>query len=831
MGFFATFTRALGVCIITFLATFSILTKSMSEDFNFSDEMKTFFNYIHSFEERFYDYRIRRHLDLIEGCQIDVFVSQVQKHQIYSMEAFVKKFSKEALNKFLKDCDSTQHEQLVEHTTLNQESFAPLLSTLKKTISELPQASIIQRTSDVREGRLHENKRYVSDDIVLIEIDDESLSIINSWPIPRENWKTLLDNLNGFGAKVIAFDILFPEEAKSCGVISPDQIFVESIQSYQSNGTNKVILPFSLQSNLNSNVDYFDELPFELYGSMLNNSYQNEGTTLLKTRIESHTWPISSLLSAEPELGYLTMDEDNDGVFRNYRVAADVGDIVAPSLGFRSYLSYSGHEHKIIVDEVSSRLELNDKNNVELNTKGETKLRWIGSGVNYDSIPLYRVLQADPNDQSLKKFFNNKLVFIGSTATGAHDLRNTAIDPKLPGVYAHINFADMLLQEYFYKPSEESIKYSLIFLAVSMLTLVLAMFFGSAILDIVVLIIILAATYYLDYKYFILDGYQVQLFFVYFSVLATYSYVTFLNFNKASAEKKQIKGAFSRYVAPSIVDEMLDNPEKLKVGGEKRDITCMFSDVRDFTSISEKLTPTELALALNRYMGEMTDIVFETKGTLDKYIGDAIVAFWGAPVDIEDHVNSAMDASVKMLEALPKINEEFASKGLPEFKIGLGLNSGECSVGNMGSDQIFAYTALGDNMNLGARLESLCKFYGAQILISEYTFERMDKERFVARQIDKVRVKGKSEPVGVYEVLYSYHPLMQDKKAFDTFNKGFQNFIAGEFEQAKKCFEEVLESHHHDKSSLRMREACLHWIENPPQAGEDWTITTMTTKG
>src|SRR5690606_31929167 len=153
----------------------------------------------------------------------------------------------------------------------------------------------------------------------------------------------------------------------------------------------------------------------------------------------------------------------------------------------------------------------------------------------------------------------------------------------------------------------------------------------------------------------------------------TYSWLTFLNFNQASAEKKQIKGAFSRYVAPSIVNDMLSNPDKLKVGGEKRDITCMFSDVRDFTSISEKLTATELATALNRYMGAMTDIVFETKGTLDKYIGDAIVAFWGAPLDIGDHVNYAVEGAVKMLEALPAINEEFKAKNLPEFKIGLGL--------------------------------------------------------------------------------------------------------------------------------------------------------------
>ncbi len=183
-------------------------------------------------------------------------------------------------------------------------------------------------------------------------------------------------------------------------------------------------------------------------------------------------------------------------------------------------------------------------------------------------------------------------------------------------------------------------------------------------------------------------------------------------------------------------------------------------------------------------MGKMTDIVFETNGTLDKYIGDAIVAFWGAPLEIGDHVTQAVEAAVKMLEALPSVNKELKEKGLPEFKIGLGLNSGECSVGNMGSDQIFAYTALGDSMNLGARLESLCKHYGAQILISEFTFERMDKKRFRARLIDKVRVKGKTEPVGVYEVLYSYHPLSKNPKALELFEEGYELFLSKDFERA-----------------------------------------------
>ncbi len=696
-----------------------------------------------------------------------------------------------------------------------------------------------------------------NDNIVLVKIDDESLQAINSWPIPRDNWAKLLLNLKEYGAKVVAFDVLFPEPVMSCGETSPDDNFAEAVASFQEKEGNSVILSYTVQDVLHGYIDesLMEEPPFEIYTSLLTGNVSPHCKDLKEKKIEVHNWPIQKLLDAEAELGYLNMAEDSDGVFRHYTVFANIeskemeGYIMAPSLGLKAFMS--GTTQKNLNMVVNNQCEGNmDINDLTLTTSkfAETKIRWVGGQSKFKDISLYRVLNGENFEEEveyyegndyikekrfydLTKFFKDKIVFIGSTATGAHDLRNTPIDPKLPGVYAHMNMVNMLQKQYFFKSIDDSVTYSIYFLAIGMIILILTMILNKPILDALVLAGILSLTYYIDHKYFIPDGYELKLFYCYFSYIATYSWVTFLNFNKSNAEKKQIKGAFSRYVAPSIVDDMLDNPDKLKVGGEKRDITCMFSDVRDFTSISEALSPTDLAAALNRYMGEMTDIVFETNGTLDKYIGDAIVAFWGAPIDIGDHVNQAVDAAVKSLEALPAINEEFKAKGFPEFKIGLGLNSGECSVGNMGSDQIFAYTALGDNMNLGARLESLCKYYGAQILISEYTYDRLDHERFTCRLIDNVIVKGKTEPVGVYEVLYSYHPFMIDQQGLKKFKEAFQSFTEGKFEEALIKFKELVESHPDDKASNRMKDTCEHWIENPPKEGENFLVTTMKTKG
>ncbi|MBT4792872.1 MAG: adenylate/guanylate cyclase domain-containing protein [Halobacteriovoraceae bacterium] len=768
MKFFSRFLSSIGVFVIISVSVFAIIVDVLVRDLPDDDIFKQTFNFIGSFESRFYDYRMKDH---------------------------IKNYPK-------------------------------------------------------------------NDNVRLIEIDDKSLQVINSWPIPRENWAKVLDNLKDFGAKVVVFDVLFPEPVKACNEESPDKVLAKSLLNFQGEEEEtgqSVVFAYSVQeSPLNEQDEIFfnnsDPLMY-LYTSLFSQTKSSKCDFMQHRRIEKHTWPIEIYLDANPQLGYLNMEEDSDGVFRHYSVFADTSDgeggyMQLPSLGLRAFLSSTNYK------DVSLQIGADclgyfkvNKQELVTSSSSETKLRWVGGRDKFESISLYRVIAGKDFEEkvniydedenlktitkkiNIKKFFKDKVVFIGSTAIGAHDLRNTPIDSKLPGVYAHMNFVNMMQTQFFYKPIEKSIEYSIVLIAICMLILILTMLLNKAILDLFVLLILVGATYYIDSIYFIEFGYQLKLFYCYFAFIATYSWVTFLNFNQANAEKKQIKGAFSRYVAPSIVDDMLDNPDKLKVGGEKLDITCMFSDVRDFTTISETLSPTDLAMALNRYMGEMTDIIFDTNGTLDKYIGDAIVAFWGAPLDIGDHVNQAVHAAVLQLEALPAINEEFKQKGFPEFKIGLGLNSGECSVGNMGSDQIFAYTALGDTMNLGARLESLCKYYGAQILGSQYTYARMDQERFPTRLIDNVVVKGKTEPVGVYEVMYSYHAFMINLDDLAKFKEAFNLFLEAKFQEAKVIFDDLAIRHPNDKASNRMKDTCDHWIENPPKEGEDYRVTTMTTKG
>jgi len=217
-------------------------------------------------------------------------------------------------------------------------------------------------------------------------------------------------------------------------------------------------------------------------------------------------------------------------------------------------------------------------------------------------------------------------------------------------------------------------------------------------------------------------------------------------------EKKYIRQTFSKFVSKSVVDELLQDPEKVELGGEEKILTVLFSDIRGFTSISEKLTPKELVEHLNVYLQTMTDLVFDYNGTLDKYVGDEIMAFWGAPVAFEDHALQACKSAIKQMEALNRLNEKWIEEEKPTLNIGIGLNTGIMVVGNMGSNSRMDYTLMGDNVNLGARLEGTNKIYGTNIIISEYTYEHV-RDEVIVRELDMIRVKGKENPVRIYELI------------------------------------------------------------------------------
>lgn len=674
------------------------------------------------------------------------------------------------------------------------------------------------------------NKKNQEPRIVLAAIDDHSLNKIGRWPWSRTKHANLVNKLESFGAKILAFDVFYSEPELACNAESPDKAFVASIKKFQATPGNKVILPYAVDEKISKNIDeenYFKEAPDQLLNFMLDTK-QSQGANLQESIVARKVYPIEILANADIGISHIEANADSDGVFRHYPLVSNVDSIYYPSFALMTYQFYTKDKPVLEIPSSESAFLNSKTGKAYLNYQGETKIRWFGGMGNFPIVSVYDILQAKNRDPEMTKTFKDKIVFIASTAFGAHDLRNTPLDSMLPGVMFHMNMTKMLLDGNFFVSENESTKYSWILLITGTLLIIAVMLLGHAILDFVTLNIIIAVFLVLDIYYFIPHGYNLRLFFCLFSVVICYSWSTFLHFYQSNKEKAKIKGTFSRYLAPSIVNDLLKNPEKVKLGGEKKNITVFFSDVRDFTSISEKLTPEQLSLVINRYMTMMTDTLFEHNGTLDKYIGDAMVAYWGAPVDLENHPYWAIKGAIAMIERLPAINEGFVKEGFPALKHGIGLNTGDCSVGNMGSNQIFSYTALGDSMNLGARLESLCKFYGVQINISEFTKNALPdhmKNDFIFRTLDKVKVKGKENAVTIYEVIHPSHHLAKDAQSLALYEEAFQNYLDKKFQAATIMLIVLHNKHPEDKTFKRMLEICEDFIEVPPPADWDGTYT------
>ncbi len=290
-------------------------------------------------------------------------------------------------------------------------------------------------------------------------------------------------------------------------------------------------------------------------------------------------------------------------------------------------------------------------------------------------------------------------------------------------------------------------------------------------------------------------------------------------------------------MSPDLVSQIISDPDKLDLGGVSKVITLLFSDIRGFTSLSEKTTPQELVSILNEYLSPMTNIVMSNNGTLDKYIGDAIMAIWNAPFDLAEHGMKGCESALDMIDKLVEINKSLEEKGFPQLQIGIGLNTGEAVVGNMGADVRFDYTAIGDTVNLAARLEGQTKYYGVTVIISKSTVDElpqnlinsMDSERsFFIRELDYIQVKGKQEPILIYQLFTRVNDRARVSEIIKRFNECLEFYRSKDFNNAKAAFEKFLEDFPHDVPAELYIERCEEYLQNPPD--EDWDYVYTATQ-
>jgi adenylate cyclase len=342
-----------------------------------------------------------------------------------------------------------------------------------------------------------------------------------------------------------------------------------------------------------------------------------------------------------------------------------------------------------------------------------------------------------------------------------------------------------------------------------------------------VLLVMLGFFLWLAYYLFASRHLWIAVFLPTATLTTNYAAIVSYRFFFEEREKKKVRGAFQQYLAPGLITQLLKDPGLLRLGGEEKALTAMFSDIRGFTTISEGLTPGGLVELLNEYLSVMTDIVFLHWGTLDKYIGDAIVAFWGAPYPQSDHALRACRAALDMLKGLEKLNAGWQARGMPTMRTGVGINSGPMLVGNMGSNRRFNYTIMGDNVNLASRLEGLNKEFKTRIIVSESTFQNVSGQ-LLGRELDLIRVKGKTKPVKIFELLSTMEERTQYADLISRFQEGLEAYRSARWEAAAGAFEDLQRDYPHDGPADVFLHRCRDMLEKPPEGVWDGVYVMHT---
>lgn len=714
--------------------------------------------------------------------------------------------------------------------------------------------------------------------IVIVDIDQHSQEVLGRWPFSRAHFANMLDALHEDGARVVAFDITFskPDEISApirelrkelqgqAGEIDPrlaaklakleakyatDEHFAQAIERFGA----VVLGNFFLY--LDSDLAGIDDATLDRYAALLSffpfprvqpqrpETAREDFLKLVRNYENLRLLPKGAQASLEifndalrgdrGATGFFNVPADTDGVVRHSLLALPYGrsnnpdewDIFA-SLDVqaaRLYLRLSNDQTALrygpagIVDfEFGSALRLRP------DPVGRSMINYKGPVRTY---PYHSIA-----DVALHKFppgtFRDKIVLVGASATGIGDVRSTPYGGvDFPGIEIHANVIDNILNQGFLRRGAGQVLWDLSLILVFGVPLGLwlaltrpqNMWFG----------LWLAVPFLGGVYGAFLKGWWLNLTIPLLTLIANVSLVALYRIVVEEREKRKVRSSFQQYLSPEVIRRLLERPHLVQP--RKTEITVMFSDIRNFTTISEALDAQDLAVLLNRYLSEMTKIIFNTHGTLDKYIGDAVMAFWGAPFEEEDHAVSACRAALAMMQRVAELREEWRAAGRPLLDIGIGLNTGTASVGNMGSQLRYGYTAMGDAVNLSSRLEGLNREYRTHILLGPATFKAVREADFVFRELDLIRVMGKLQPVTIYELVALRGAAADHEERLNAFARARASYLRREWLEAQKLFQEVLDRWPDDGPARSYWKRCQDYLFEAPN--ESWDgVFVMTHK-
>ena len=685
--------------------------------------------------------------------------------------------------------------------------------------------------------------------IVIVDIDEKSLAAEGRWPWSRDHLARMMDNLfDRYGVAVVGFDVIFAEKDESSGLnvlerlgretLKNDALFRSSLGSIREQLDYDAIFARSIKDRQVVLGYYFTDfegdkirtsgiLPQPVFTAA---DMAGSGASVVKMTGFGANLP--ELQKMTPMAGHFNPFVDQDGVCRR-----------VPTL-----IEYKGGYYEPISLAVVRTLLGNPPLTAgfpEGKQSGDyRKIEWLG--ISDMKIPVdERVTALVPyrgdrgsfnyisatdviNGRIAKEVLEGAIVLVGTTAPGLMDMRSTPVSAVYPGVEIHANMiAGILDQNIKLKPAYV-VGAEIVVLLIS--GLILSLFLPvlppvkSMFLSLALAVCVCTLNAYAWQANLVLPIASSLLLLISLFVL-NMSY----GFLLEARTKRQITGLFGQYVHPELVSEMSKEPDRFTMQGRSLDMTVLFSDVCGFTSISEQLSAADLSALMNEYLSAMTEVIQQRRGTIDKYIGDAIMAFWGAPLDDPAHVENAVMAAMEMQARAVRLREEFVARGWPELRLGIGVNTGVMSVGNMGSKFRMAYTVMGDSVNLGARLEGLTRQYGVDIIVGEDTCARLPG--ILYRELDRVRVKGRTEPVTIYEPMGLLEEISQaTKEELDLFAHMLTHYHAKEWTESIEHLHELLSLKPESKLFHLYMDRIEHYQQEPPPS--DWDgVFTHKTKG
>ena len=678
--------------------------------------------------------------------------------------------------------------------------------------------------------------------VVIVDIDEKSLAEEGQWPWPRDHLATLLDRLfDQYHAGIVGFDVVFAEPDHSSGLNVLQELAAEKLKNDRSF---QDILP-SLQAQL----DYDQRFSMALrgrrvvlgyyFGDLPRTTGQLPPPALDAAALDGHRIDsviavgyganLPTLQQSAAGAGHFTPSADIDGLIRRVPLLVEYEGNYYESLVLamlRVIMDQGKGKPAVVPEFTKAGLEWLRIGNLQIpvDNLAQALIPYRGKRGSFPYISASDVLHGRVAPEVLDR----TIVFVGTTAPGLMDLRATPVGEIYPGVEVHANLIagifDHAIKE---RPSytlATDIFQTLLFGGVALILLPLL----SPLLSTISTTAIVVATLVWNFSAWQWGNLVLPLAPVLVLITLIYAINMILGYLLESRIKRQITHLFGQYVPPELVDEMSRYPSRFSMEGKSREMTVLFSDVRNFTSISEGLDPPSLSKLMNAYLTPMTQIIHQERGTIDKYIGDAIMAFWGAPLDDPDHALHAVQAALALQHRATEITKEFRARGWPEIRIGIGINTGLMRVGNMGSEFRTAYTVMGDAVNLASRLEGLTKEYHVTLIVSEHTSRNLPD--FAFRELDQVRVKGKQEPVIIYEPLGNVNELEPALvEELKIYRQALGYYRAQDWERAAVAFCRLRDKHPQTYLYNLYLDRTEFFRANPPS--KEWDgVFSFTTK-